>query len=61
MRKDIYWAITGRIGLYTGTWFTRTDAIAAHSDALGKTWRECYRDGDRAIKVEVIPVRWRPK
>ncbi len=28
-----------------------------HSDALGKSWKECYRDGDRAIKVKVIPLK----
>ena len=55
MIEEIYWAITGKFGLYLGTWFKRYDAIVAHSDALGKSWKECYRDGDRAIKVRVIP------
>ena len=53
---EICWAITGKHGLYTGTWFRRIEAIIAHSDALGKSWKKCYRDGDRAIKVKVIPL-----
>lgn len=53
--KEMYWAITGKYGLYLGTWFTRAEAIIAHSDALGKSWKKCYRNGDRAIKVAVIP------
>lgn len=59
---EIYWAITGTYGLYLGTWFLRKDAIAAHSESLGKSWEKCYRNGDRAIRVRVIPQKfWRPK
>ena len=54
-QHEIFWAITGRCGLYIGTWFFRHNAIAAHGDSLGKSWKECYRDGDRAIKVRVTP------
>ena len=56
MKDEMFWAITGEYGLYSGTWFTRAKAIIAHSDALGKSWKKCYRDGDRAIKVKVIPL-----
>jgi len=54
-KDEIFWAITGKYGLYTGTWLKRIEAIAAHSDVLGKSWRKCYQAGDRAIKVKVIP------
>lgn len=53
---EIFWAITGECGLYIGTWLTRIEAIMAHSDDLSKSWRKCYRDGDRAIKVKITPV-----
>ena len=56
MKTEIFWAITGKFGLYTGTWFIRHDAIVAHADALGRSWKQCYRKGDRAIKVNVTPV-----
>ncbi len=57
---ETYWAITGKYGLYIGTWYRRIEAITARSDAIGKSWKNCYRDGDRAIKVKVIPVEeWR--
>jgi len=55
-KHETFWAITGELGLYTGFWFTRYEAIVAHSNALRKSWKKCYRDGDRAIKVNVIPV-----
>ena len=57
MSKNIYWAITGKFGLYLGTWFTRTEAVKAHTLELGETWKTCYRKGDRAIKVKVIPLK----
>ena len=56
MKTAIWWAITGKLGLYTGTWFTRTAAIIGHTDALGKNWRACRKNGDRAIKVTVTPI-----
>ncbi len=61
MSKDkTYWAITGKFGLYAGTWFLRKNAIRSHIRQLGKEWKYCYRKGDRAIKVKVIPVEeWR--
>ena len=55
-KVEIFWAITGNCGLYTGTWQRRYDAIAAHSFALGKSWKKCYRNGDRAIKVKIVPL-----
>lgn len=54
-RIELFWAITGKYGLYLGTYFTRVEAIIAHSDALGISWKKCYRNGDRAIKVKVVP------
>ncbi len=50
------WAIVGNYGLYTGWWFTRKEAIADHCQTLGKTWQECRRKNDRAVKVEIVVV-----
>ncbi len=55
-KSEIYWAITGEFGLYIGVWRTRIEAIIAHADSLGKTWQECRKKGDRAIKVIVAPL-----
>ena len=53
---EFEWAIFGNLyGLYYGTWRTRHEAIVAHADALGISWQECRKKGDRAIKVLVIP------
>jgi hypothetical protein len=51
-----FWAIRGRLGYYTGTWLTRRDAICEHTRLLGKPWRRCYRDGDRAMWVRLTAV-----
>lgn len=47
------WAICGVYGLYTGWWFTRKNAIHQHCEETGKTWKECRKRGDRAVKVEI--------
>ena len=58
------WAITGRLGLYTGWWFTRRDAIRAHVhdklivpcpqfSTVQDAWKHCRKNGDRAVKVTV--------
>jgi len=52
------WAIAGlfhpdRRELYVGTFTTRMGMQAIHARELGKTWRECYRQGDRAVKVKM--------
>jgi hypothetical protein len=44
-------------GLYTGQWLTRANAIADHTAEKGKTWRECRRDGDRAVKATIMWMR----
>ncbi len=61
MKVGIFWAITGELGLYAGTWFLRKEAIESHVDALGASWKTCYKRGDRAIKVKVIPCNEYPK
>lgn len=48
------WIIVGDFGLYTGNWLRRREAIEAHCRELGKPWRLCRRDGDRAVKAIVI-------
>jgi hypothetical protein len=32
---------------------TRREVVRAHCKALGETWDECRRAGDRAVKVEI--------
>ena len=49
------WAITGIYGLYYGTYSTRKWAIKKHTDSVGYSWNQCRKNGDRAIKVLVIP------
>jgi len=56
-KAEIMWAIYGSCGLYVGASYTRRDAKKNHMSALGRTdWKECTKNGDRAIKVRVIPV-----
>lgn len=68
--RDIRWVIVGELGLYTGQWLRRCDAIAAHtSNAYGvsqfvfghtlspeqaKAWAICEKRGDRVIKAEIL-------
>ena len=56
MKNEIFWAITGKHGLYVGTWDLRGDAVEFHTTHLWKTWKQCCKDGDRVIKVSVIPI-----
>jgi len=51
------WAIKGEFGIYTGWWFTRSEAIEAHCEALGRTWLYCKRKGDKTIRIKVIEQR----
>lgn len=45
------WAIVGKFGFYTGWWLRKKDAITQHCIDRGKTWEECVRDGDKAVKI----------
>ena len=53
------WAIKGRWAdgsgqfFYTGVYPLRRTAIAAHVAAVGGTWRQAYRLGDRAVRVTI--------
>ena len=43
-----------KVGFYCGTNFpTRHEAIALHEKRSGWTWKQCYRRGDRAVKVVI--------
>lgn len=55
-KSKIMWAIIGNFGLYADTGLTRTEMISKHTSALGKTWRQCRKDGDKAIHVRVSPI-----
>lgn len=50
------WAIHGKEGFYVNTFYTRKEAIRVHTEALGKTWRQCRSSGDRVIKVMLTPL-----
>lgn len=54
MKKLKAWAITGADGIYYGTWMTRRDAIDNH--CRGRSWKSCRSEGDRAIRVVVVPA-----
>lgn len=61
---DTQWFISGVLGfgypfIYYGAWATRSEAIRAHTKALGKTWKSCRADGDCAVKCRVIRVKKR--
>lgn len=53
MGRAIRWVIVGRWNLYEGQWITRRAAMEAHTRALGKTWEECRKKGDRAVKAAI--------
>lgn len=57
--EEYGWAILSEYGLYIGWWFTRSEAIKNHSKALGRTWEQCKKNGDRVIKIIIYPVRRR--
>ena len=52
-KTEKMWAIAGRFGLYAGVFFTRGAAVDLHCSGVGKTWAQCKRDGDYAVKVTV--------
>lgn len=63
--SDTMWAIKGRWQdtgeefLYTGTFFTRQEAILAHCQARpyeSRDWQKKYRRGDRCIRVRVTEL-----
>ena len=47
------WTIM-RYGFYNGWWLLRRDTIEAHCAALGKTWNQCKKEGDKAVKIQII-------
>lgn len=56
--KEICWAVWNpRLGIYFGSISdTRSTAIVGHLRApinRGSTWRRCYRNGDRAVKIRI--------
>ena len=66
MSNDIFWAIKGVHGFYTGTQLTKYEAITAHvrsksfpfrypsSDQRRKDWVKFRGRGDRAVKVQLV-------
>lgn len=47
------WFKSGKVFLYEGTFQTRKRAVAQHSRDKEKTWQQCRRDGDQAVKVVI--------
>lgn len=58
-RREKGWSITGHsFGFYYNSFHaTRKGAIEQHTAALGKTWEQCRRGGDRCIKTELRPIK----
>lgn len=48
------WAIKGDHGFYIGWWFTKKEAIKAHTGELGKTWEDCRKNGDKAVRIRMV-------
>ena len=55
--EEYGWAILSEYGLYTGWWFTRSDAIKSHTETLGRTWEQCKSNGDKAIKIIIYQIK----
>lgn len=69
MEQEIMWAISGRFGLYYGTYRTRVEAIGVHLGQMTRVvgpvehghltpdarreWAALRRKGDRAVRVAV--------
>lgn len=60
-KHEIMWAITGEFSLpikhrelYIGTFLSRIDAIDGHTKDMGESWKKCYRNGDRCVRVKMI-------
>ena len=51
IKSEKGWAIASKYGLYTDWAFTRKDAISRHCGDLDKTWAQCKKDGDYAVKI----------
>lgn len=52
-KRETMWMIIGHCGLYVGGWFLRRDAIDFHTKAKAKSWKQCRKDGDTAVKANV--------
>lgn len=59
-KPEVFWAITGSLGIYLGLDWTRREAIKDHCTKLGRTWAYCRKKGDRAVLVRVRVLR-KPK
>jgi hypothetical protein len=53
------WSIIGIHGLYVGWHFTCEEMIYQHTNDLGRSWDECRKNGDRAIKVQITYFSFR--
>ena len=53
IKPETGWAIYGRYGFYTNWWLLRNSAIKEHCEAKGMTWKQCRKNGDRCIKIEI--------
>ena len=50
------WAVWGHCGLYVDTAYTRKDMIERHVSALGYDWEYHKKNGDRLVRVLVVPI-----
>jgi hypothetical protein len=60
MKPTVLWFIqgtwsSGKPFLYSGGHYQRKDAIREHTTNLGRDWKWCQKNGDRAVKCDVRP------
>lgn len=57
IKPEKMWAIWNKdFGFYVGTRFNRKAMIAEHTNDIRKSWEDCKKDGDRAVRVLISPI-----
>lgn len=64
-KPEVFWAVTGSSGFYTGMWLNRSTAKNEHArmvqldgETYGAAWKRRKRDhGDRVVKIHVSEVK----
>jgi pectin methylesterase-like acyl-CoA thioesterase len=55
---DVFWAVwNDKFGFYVDTRLTRSEMVEKHTHDLGRSWDECKKNGDKVIKVKLVPVK----
>lgn len=64
-KPEVFWAIKGDNGFYSGSWLTRSAARNEHARLVQhnmETYADCWKRrrkayGDRAVKVHMIEAK----